>query len=119
MTDRCEAASRFVHLVAEHWTLIVLAELTTGAVVATTTSSTLKGISPKVLTVTLRRAGLLKVSFPLCREELRLVRRDGTMPSPYPAEFRADVVRIARNREATLAQIAKDFGTQKPHFTPG
>ena len=32
------------------------------------------------------------------------------MPSPYPAEFRADVVRVARKREATLAQIAKDFG---------
>jgi transposase-like protein len=32
------------------------------------------------------------------------------MPSPYPAEFRADVVRVARKREATLGQIAKDFG---------
>jgi transposase len=32
------------------------------------------------------------------------------MPSPYPAEFRADVVRVARKRESTLAQIAKDFG---------
>ena len=32
------------------------------------------------------------------------------MPNPYPAEFRADVVRVARKRESTLAQIAKDFG---------
>ena len=32
------------------------------------------------------------------------------MPAPYPAEFRADVVRVARKREATYAQIAKDFG---------
>jgi transposase-like protein len=32
------------------------------------------------------------------------------MPAPYPAEFRADVVRVARKREATFAQIAKDFG---------
>ncbi|MBU8793898.1 IS3 family transposase [Micrococcus luteus] len=34
------------------------------------------------------------------------------MPAPYPKEFRDDVVRVARNREARtrLAQIAKDFG---------
>jgi transposase len=32
------------------------------------------------------------------------------MPAPYPAEFRTDVVRVARKREATYAQIAKDFG---------
>ena len=32
------------------------------------------------------------------------------MPAPYPAEFRTDVVRVARKREATFAQIAKDFG---------
>jgi transposase len=32
------------------------------------------------------------------------------MPAPYPAEFRSDVVRVARKREATLTQIAKDFG---------
>ena len=32
------------------------------------------------------------------------------MPAPYPAEFRADVVRVARKREATYTQIAKDFG---------
>jgi transposase-like protein len=32
------------------------------------------------------------------------------MPAPYPAEFRDDVVRVARKREATYTQIAKDFG---------
>lgn len=34
------------------------------------------------------------------------------MPKPYPSEFRDDVVRVARSREAgvTLEQIAKDFG---------
>lgn len=34
------------------------------------------------------------------------------MAKPYPQEFRDDVVRIARNREAgvTIEQIAKDFG---------
>ena len=35
------------------------------------------------------------------------------MPAPYPAEFRADVVRVARKREATYAQIAKDFGVSE------
>ncbi|MBF6229080.1 IS3 family transposase [Nocardia abscessus] len=34
------------------------------------------------------------------------------MPKPYPREFREDVVRVARNRDAevTLEQIAADFG---------
>jgi transposase len=34
------------------------------------------------------------------------------MPKPYPREFRDDVVRVARRRDAgvTLEQIAKDFG---------
>ena len=34
------------------------------------------------------------------------------MPRPYPQEFRYDVVRVARNREArvTIEQIATDFG---------
>ena len=34
------------------------------------------------------------------------------VPKPYPKEFREDVVRVARAREAgvTLAQVAKDFG---------
>lgn len=34
------------------------------------------------------------------------------MPKPYPAGFRDDVVRVARNREpgVTIEQTAKDFG---------
>lgn len=34
------------------------------------------------------------------------------MPSPYPQEFRDDVVRVARDRDAgvTIEQVAKDFG---------
>lgn len=34
------------------------------------------------------------------------------MPTPFPQEFRDDVVRVALNRapDVTLAQIAKDFG---------
>lgn len=32
------------------------------------------------------------------------------MPKPYPKEFREDVVAIARRREASFAQVAKDFG---------
>lgn len=32
------------------------------------------------------------------------------MPKPHPAEFRRNVVAVARKHEAPLAQIAKDFG---------
>ena len=32
------------------------------------------------------------------------------MPRAFPEEFRRDVVMVARKREATLTQIAKDFG---------
>jgi transposase-like protein len=32
------------------------------------------------------------------------------MPKPYPKEFRDDVVRVARQGNAPVAQIAKDFG---------
>ena len=34
------------------------------------------------------------------------------MPTPFPQEFRDDVVRVALNRhpDVTLTQIAKDFG---------
>jgi hypothetical protein len=33
-----------------------------------------------------------------------------TMPKAFPKEFRDDVVAIAMRREASFAQIAKDFG---------
>ncbi|MDR7166202.1 transposase-like protein, partial [Pseudarthrobacter oxydans] len=32
------------------------------------------------------------------------------MPTAYGAEFRQDVIDVARRGEAPLAQIAKDFG---------
>ncbi len=32
------------------------------------------------------------------------------MPMPYPQEFRDDVVAVARQGQAPLKQIAKDFG---------
>ena len=32
------------------------------------------------------------------------------MPKPYPKEFRADVVVVARTGHAPISQIAKDFG---------
>ncbi len=32
------------------------------------------------------------------------------MPKPYPQEFRADVVAVARKGQVPLNQIAKDFG---------
>ncbi len=32
------------------------------------------------------------------------------MPKPYPKEFRDDVVAVARQGDAPLNQIAKDFG---------
>ena len=39
------------------------------------------------------------------------------MPKAFPLEFRRDVVAVARKREATLTQIAKDFGISEacPH----
>src|ERR1039458_9487811 len=36
-----------------------------------------------------------------------------TMAKPFPAEFRRDVVAVARKREAPLKQIAKDFGVSE------
>ncbi|NMH96591.1 IS3 family transposase [Pseudonocardia acidicola] len=32
------------------------------------------------------------------------------MPKPFPAEFRRDVIAVARKGEASMAQIARDFG---------
>ncbi len=32
------------------------------------------------------------------------------MPKPFPAEFRRDVVAVARKHEAPIAQIAREFG---------
>jgi len=32
------------------------------------------------------------------------------MPKAFPEEFRRDVVAVARRREATMSQVARDFG---------
>jgi transposase len=32
------------------------------------------------------------------------------MPQAYPAEFRRDVVAVARSKKTSLRQVAKDFG---------
>ena len=32
------------------------------------------------------------------------------MPKPFPAEFRRDVIAVARKGEASIAQVARDFG---------
>jgi len=35
------------------------------------------------------------------------------MPKPFPKEFRADVVAVARTGHAPIKQVAKDFGISK------
>jgi transposase len=32
------------------------------------------------------------------------------VPKPYPAEFRRDVIAVSRKSEASVAQVARDFG---------
>jgi transposase len=32
------------------------------------------------------------------------------VPKPFPAEFRRDVIAVARKSDTSMAQIAKDFG---------
>ena len=32
------------------------------------------------------------------------------MPKPFPEEFREDVIRVDRDSDASMAQVAKDFG---------
>ena len=32
------------------------------------------------------------------------------MPQAYPAEFRRDVVAVARSKQSSMRQVAKDFG---------
>ncbi len=32
------------------------------------------------------------------------------MPKPFPAEFRRDVIAVARSSDSPMAQIARDFG---------
>jgi transposase-like protein len=33
-----------------------------------------------------------------------------TMPKAFPKEFRADVIRVYRESDSSMAQVAKDFG---------
>ena len=33
-----------------------------------------------------------------------------TVPKPFPREFREDVIRVYRRSDASMAQVAKDFG---------
>jgi transposase-like protein len=33
-----------------------------------------------------------------------------TVPKPFPKEFREDVIRVYRESDASMAQVAKDFG---------
>src|ERR1700753_3393704 len=33
-----------------------------------------------------------------------------TMPTPLPREFREDVIRVYRDSDSSMAQVAKDFG---------
>jgi transposase len=33
-----------------------------------------------------------------------------TMPKAFPVEFRQDVIRVYRDSDASMAQVAKDFG---------
>jgi transposase len=33
-----------------------------------------------------------------------------TMPKAFPREFREDVIRVYRSSDASMAQVAKDFG---------
>ena len=35
---------------------------------------------------------------------------DVEMPAPHPREFRDDVVAVARRGDASIAEVAKDFG---------
>jgi transposase-like protein len=32
------------------------------------------------------------------------------VPRPFPAEFRRDVIAVARNGEASISRVARDFG---------
>jgi transposase len=33
-----------------------------------------------------------------------------TVPKPFPKEFREDVIRVYRDSDSSVAQVAKDFG---------
>ncbi|MGH9100122.1 MAG: winged helix-turn-helix transcriptional regulator [Acidimicrobiales bacterium] len=62
MTDRCDAANRFVQLVAGRWILTVLAELATGGHRYHDLLDAVEGIPPKVLTDTLTTSGTRRLA---------------------------------------------------------
>ncbi len=66
-----------------------------------------RSVSPTAPTIAV--VGLPPVLLTPCPSELVLV-EVLTMPTAYGAEFRQDVIDVARKGEAPLAQIAKDFG---------
>jgi transposase len=39
------------------------------------------------------------------------------MPKPFPAEFRRDVIAVARKGEVSLTQVARDFGISQSCLT--
>ena len=41
------------------------------------------------------------------------------MPKAFPAEFRRDVVAVARRKDAPMNQIAKDSGSRSRVFITG
>lgn len=45
-----------------------------------------------------------------------LAGRINLLPKPFPVEFRADVIAVARNGEAPLRQISKDYGISEASF---
>ena len=36
------------------------------------------------------------------------------MPKPFPPKFRRDIIAVARKGEASVAQVARDFGISEP-----
>jgi transposase-like protein len=48
---------------------------------------------------------------------LLLVGRIDTVPTPYPKEFRPDVVAVARQGDKSRAQVARSFGISESCMT--
>jgi transposase len=41
------------------------------------------------------------------------------VPKPFPPEFRRDVIAVTRKGEASIAQIARDFGISESCWPAG
>lgn len=57
-----------------------------------------------------RKTGLLHGLRHLVLSAVGVLGKDVVMPTPYPKEFREDVIRVARQGDASTAQVARDFG---------